>query len=204
MCNPALIITGVQMAFSAYGAHKDAQAEKQALKYEEQQQRNNAKVAENNRLLAEQQAADTKRRGDVEAQNHLKQVAALKSTQQSKMAANGLSLNEGSPLSLLEDTDFQGGYDANTIRSNAARDAWGQQIQGMTYQSQANDLKSSAQFSKMKGKQIKPGMAALTAAGTTAANKWDSIDVGFGQAKTSYNNWQADRTIQKQIKFQGG
>lgn len=185
MCNPALIVTGVQMAFSAYGAHQESKAQKEAYEYEEQQLKNNAKVAENNRMLAEQQAADTKKRGEVEAQNHLKQVQALKGSQQSKMAANGLSLNEGSPLSLLEDTDFQGGYDANMMRSNAARDAWGQQIQGMNYQAQANDLKSSAQFSNMKGKQIKPGMNALTAAVTTAANNLGAISSGIDKAKSS-------------------
>jgi len=35
MCNPALIVTGVQMAFSAYGAHQESKAQKEAYEYEE-------------------------------------------------------------------------------------------------------------------------------------------------------------------------
>lgn len=204
MCNPALVVAGLQIGMSAYGAHSEAKAQKEELKYQESVQRNNAQVAENNRILAEQGAEDTRRRGEVEASNHMREVARQKGAQKSAMAANGLQLNEGSALSLLEDTDFMGKYDAGTIRSNAARDAWGQDINAMNHKATANDLTTSANFSKMKGKQINPGMKALTAAGGSVASNWGSISGGVSQAKTSFSNWKADRTIQKQIAFQDG
>lgn len=188
MCNPALAFQAVTVAMTAYGAYSESKAEKESLNYEEAMQKNNAKVAENNRALADQQAEDTKQRGEVEAQNHLRQVAALKSSQKTKMAANGLALNEGSPLSLLEDTDFQGNYDADTMRSNAARDAWGSQVQGMNYQAQANDLKSSAALTATKAKQIKPGMSALTAGAGSVDSKWSSIKSGSQSAQSAYQN----------------
>ena len=204
MCNPALVVMAFQVGMSAYGAHTDAQAQKEEMKYQESVQKNNAKISENNRMLADQQAENTRKLGETNAQNHLRQVQLTKGKQKSAMAANGLSLSEGSALSTLEDTDFMGNYDAGTIRTNAANEAWGQNISGMNYQAQANDLKTSASFSASKGKAINPGMNALTAAGATVASNWGGISGGISQAKTSYKNWQADRTIQKQIAFQGG
>lgn len=188
MCNPMLIVSGVSMAFSAFGAYNNAQAEKEALKYEEAMQKNNAQVAENNRMLADQAAADSKKRGEVEAQNHLRKVASMKGEQQSRMAANGLALNEGSALSLLEDTDFMGNYDADTMRSNAGREAWGHQIEAMNYQSQANDYKSSAAFTKSKAKQIKPGMSALTAAASNVASNWGGASGIGANVSSAWNS----------------
>jgi hypothetical protein len=176
------------MAFSAYGSYQESKAEKDALKYEESIQKNNAKVAENNRMLADQAAGDAKKRGEVEAADHLRKVDAMKGQQRSRMAANGLVLNEGSALSLLEDTDFMGRHDAGTIRSNAGREAWGHEIEGMNYQSQANDLKTSAKFTKIKAKQINPGMAALTAAGYNVSDNWSSrIKPGIDSAYANYS-----------------
>lgn len=186
MCNPMLVVSAASMAFTAYGAYSDSKAEKESLKYEEAMLKSNAKVAENNRMLEEQAASDAKKRGDVEAQNHLRQVQALKGEQKSRMAANGLVLNEGSALSLLEDTEFMGKYDAGTIKSNAGREAWGHEIGAMNYQSQANDYKSSAAFTKSKRKQINPGMNALTAAASNVSSSWDSKwSPGIDKARAS-------------------
>ncbi len=172
MCNPALVVMAFQVGMSAYGAHTDAQAQKEELKYQESVQKNNAKISENNRLLADQQAENTRKLGETNAQNHLRQVQMTKGKQKSAMAANGLSLSEGSALSTLEDTDFMGNYDAGTMRTNAANEAWGQNISGMNYQAEANNLKTSASFSASKGKAINPGMKALTAGGATVASSW--------------------------------
>jgi hypothetical protein len=188
-----LVVSAASMAFTAYGAYSDAKADKEALKYEESVAKNNAKVMENNRMLADQSAADAKQRGEVEAQNHMRKVAAMKGEQQSRLAANGLSLGEGSALSLLEDTDFMGKYDTETMRSNAGREAWGHQIEGMNYQSQANDFKTSAAFSKSKAKQIKPGMNALTAAAANVSDNWSrSIAPATDSAYSNYKNNKKD------------
>jgi hypothetical protein len=183
-----LVVSAASMAFHAYGSYQTAQADKAAMKYEESVQRNNAQIAENNAKLQEQAAADTEQRGKTEAANHMRQVQAMKGKQQTAMAANGLALNEGSALSLLEDTQFMGEYDAETIKSNAGRDAWGQRVGAMNSQAESNNLKTSASFSKMKGKQIKPGMSALTSAAGSVASNWGGASGIGANAKSAWGS----------------
>src|SRR5690242_19657087 len=58
-------------------------------------------------------------------------------SQRAGLAANGVDINSGSAVDVQSTTAATGEADALTIRNNAARQAYGQQVQGLNYGNQA-------------------------------------------------------------------
>lgn len=155
--------TGLQVAgvvSGVLGASRQATATKNAYEYQAAVNRNNAQVAE-------WQAQDALSRGAKAEQAQRLKVAQLKSAQRAGFAARGVALDEGSPLAILQDTDYMGELDALTIRDNAAKEAWGHRVQGANASGDASMLASRA------GSES-PGGAAfntlLTGAGAVASS----------------------------------
>lgn len=150
-------------AVSAYGAYSQAKAQKGALQYQE-------RVAQNNAQLAEYAAQDAERRGAEDAARARRQTAALRGTQRATMAARGLDLNAGTPLSLLEDTDYLGEVDQATISRNTANEAWRLRNQKENYVSDAAMYRTGAS-------NVSPGLSLATSlvnSGSMVASKWDT------------------------------
>ena len=146
-------------------ASQNADAQKQAADY-------NAQVANNNAITASQQRSSALQQGDLEAQNAMRKQASIIGDQRAQMSANGIDLTQGSAQDILASTKFLGGLDVNTIQSNAARQAWGYEVQGM------ND-KNAATMETWKANSINPSQIGGMAAGT-------SILSSIGSAATSY------------------
>ena len=143
------------------GAYHKADMDRQAFEYQ-------AKVAGNNALLEEWQASDALVRGGHSEQAQRLRTAQLKGTQRASMAARGVALDEGSPLSILQDTEYMGELDAATIRSNAEREAWGHRTQATNYRNDSLLLSARASASD-------PNMAAvssLLSGGGQVAASW--------------------------------
>ena len=132
-------------------AKNAAQAERNAAEY-------NAQIANNNAIIASQQRSTTLQQGDVEAQKSMRDQAQMIGAQRAQMAANGIDLTQGSAQDILASTKFLGGIDVNTIQSNAARQAWGYEVQGM------ND-NNAATMETWKANSINPGQIGAMAAG---------------------------------------
>lgn len=98
---------------------------------------NTKRTANSNAALADQQAADALARGQSNEFNSRLKTAQLKGTQTARMAANGVALDSGSPLDVLTSTDEMGAVDANTIRDNAAKEAYGYKTQAANFRAQA-------------------------------------------------------------------
>jgi hypothetical protein len=111
----------------------------------------NAKIADSN-------ARDAQERGKLEEQNKRREVAMLTGRQRAAMASNGVDLSFGSPLDSLVDTAMLGELDALTIRSNAAREAYG-------YNVSATNARADATLSRANAKSAKTG-GYLSAFGT--------------------------------------
>lgn len=163
MCEPTTILMGVGLAMSAYGAHQQAEGQKELANY-------NAQVASNNATLAEYEALDATRRGDEAAAAVRRNADMLKGSQRSSMAARGLDLAEGTAAELQDQTEFFALTDMATARHNAAREAWSIRAQGSAYSGEAAKQRAI-------GSAISPTAAAgstlLTGAGAVA-NKWYS------------------------------
>jgi hypothetical protein len=145
----AAAIAVISAGISAYGASEQASAQKKAANYQAQVEANNAKIAA-------WQRTDAINRGEREAQNSMRERSAMIGKQRAALAANGVDLNQGSALDLLASTEFLGQEEVNTIQSNAAREAWGYEIQGANYS-------NNSSFERWKARNASPGKAGAMA-----------------------------------------
>lgn len=108
----ATMIGGGVMAYSQVQQGKAAEAEGKAA-YNESVNQN--KLYEYNARVNKIQAAEVQNKAIYEATLHRKQTRALIGRQRAGMAAAGLSLTEGSPMSLIEETAAKSETDAQMI-----------------------------------------------------------------------------------------
>lgn len=155
----SVIGTGV----SAYGQVQAGQAAKAAGDY-------NAAVARNNQIVAEQQAADAQRRGEVAETEQRRKVRMLAGTQRAALAASGVQLDQGTALDILGDTAAMGELDALTIRNNAEREAYGYRVQGVNFGAEAG-LQTMRGQSAMTSGLIGAGGTVLSGAGNVT-DRW--------------------------------
>ena len=122
------------------------------------QARYQAQVAENNRVIAEQQARDAEMRGQMAEDARRQQTRMLIGRQRTALAANGMLVDDGSALDITGDTAAQGEIDALTLRANAAREAYGYRAQGTNFMADAG---------LQRARSAAAGPAALVGAGAT-------------------------------------
>ncbi|MCW3657539.1 hypothetical protein K6L27_05075 [Burkholderia cenocepacia] len=137
LAGSALAMTAVSTAMSAYGASQQAAATASADQYQ-------AEVARINQRLSGQYAQQAIDDGENKVAAKQQQTSGLIGAQRAAMAANGVQLDSGTPLRLQEDSAQLGAVDALTIRNNAAREAYGYQVQGLSYGQQAQLDEASA------------------------------------------------------------
>lgn len=167
MCSPAVlgpISTGLQIAGAvsgAFGAAEQSKATQRAYDYQAAVNRNNAQVAE-------WQASDAITRGQRAEQTQRLKAAQLKGTQRAALAARGVAIDSGSPLAILQDTDYMGEVDALTIRDNAEREAWGYRTQARNYANDASMLSARAAAESPSG----AAFGSLLGSAGTVASSW--------------------------------
>lgn len=160
------------LALSATGAVLGAQSAGTQAASQQSALETQAQTAANNAELSRIQADDALASGGNSESNSRMQTAGLKGSQRAALAANGVVLGEGSALDLLTSTDYMGEVDALTIRDNAAKQAWGYNIQADNY------LTNSAQLSK-SASSIDPGKAAgtsLLTGATQVGSQWYAMN----------------------------
>ena len=141
MCEPATIIS---IGSTVLGTVMQMSAQSQAASAQAAQANYQAQIAENNRITSERLAADAEQRGEIDVRRHQQQVEQLKGRQVAALAASGVDVASGSPLDVLADTAGLAALDAQTIRHNAAREAWQYRVQGNNQQNQAEMLRFQA------------------------------------------------------------
>ncbi|MET1025620.1 MAG: hypothetical protein ABWY00_00525 [Dongiaceae bacterium] len=137
----AIAATAVAAGVSAVGAVQQGQAQSQQAKY-------NAAVARNNQVIANQNADDALKRGEVDETEQRKKTQLMLGQQRAGFAAQGADLGSGSVLDILGDTAATGELDALTIRGNAQREARQYLVQG-------NDLSAEATLKGMEARQAR-------------------------------------------------
>lgn len=117
-------------AASAYGAMSAAHAQSQSDKF-------NAQVANNNAAIAQQNATFASQVGEQNAaadeQKNRAKVGGILANQ----AASGVDVNSDSAVDVRSSADELGDLDAMTIRSNAAKQAYGYQVDQTSNQNQS-------------------------------------------------------------------
>lgn len=167
MALTSLAASSAGAGMSVAGSYYETLGRKYALNLQ-------ARLDEVNAKIAEGQARDSLQRGEREEQNLRLSTAQLKSTQTANIAANGVDLTSETAAAILTSTDVMGEIDANTIKANALREAWGHRMEAV-------NLRGSAATNRATAKALSPGMAAV---GTllTEASKVGASYYGFKES----------------------
>lgn len=134
-------------ALSVYGQKKAGDAAKAGGIANRRAAESSAGLSEFNAAIADLQAKDAEARGEQEAAKFRQGVRALVSEQRTGFAAGNIDVNYGSAVDTQADAEFLGELDALTIRTNAAREAWG-------YRVQATDDRERARIQREEGVQL--------------------------------------------------
>ena len=164
-------------AMGTVGSYYSAQNTKSNLQLQ-------ANLADTNAQIAELGAQSALAQGAKEEQRSRLQTTALKKSQRVAMAANGVDLGQGSAAEILTSTDLMGDIDANTIKANAVRNAWGYRTQATNYQNQgAMNRASASSISPVGG-----AVSSLLGSAGSVGQSWYQFNQagaqGFGQKAT--------------------
>lgn len=173
-----------QVGLAAASAWQASQAQKAQAQYQSQVAANNAKVAEI-------QAQDAEARGNTAAQETHRRAAYLAGTQRAAFASRGIDISDGSANATLQDTDFFGALDEQTVHTNAAREAWG-------YRVRAANSQGDAAFFQRSADATNPLLSAGLAGGGTLFSGRAGGGTLFSGGDNSvaskwYRGWQAGR-----------
>lgn len=127
--------------------------------------------------VADDQATDAIARGAQDESRFRTQVKGVLGSQRAGFAGQGVKVDTGSAGAVTADVAHLGELDALTIRSNAAREAWG-------FRQQATDLRMQADIARKGGTAAQTASryaAAGTVLGTGASLL--SAKYGFGGGK---------------------
>lgn len=131
--------TGALMVADLAMSYGQASALRAQGRYEAGIQRRGAALADVN-------AEDILKRGEEGAQQRLRQARALIGQQRTAIAGQGLRVDAGTPLALQEDTAAMGALDADTIRLNAFREAWGMRMEALDRRTAAGHIARGSRF----------------------------------------------------------
>lgn len=146
-------------ATSTVGHVKAAHAEKKAGQAAEDAANSQAEISDFNASVADQQSADATAQGTIEENRYRTGVRTMIGSQRAGFAANNVDVGYGSAVDVQADAATLGELDALQIRTNAARQAWG-------YQVQAADYRKAAEVTR------KTGIAQNAAAGVSATGQY--------------------------------
>ena len=125
MCEPTTLMAVATLATGAFTAYT-----------QNQQGKANQQIAENNATLARADADATNAAATREQEQQSWRTRAMMGQQRAAIAANNLDPTLGTPADILGETALLGEIDQQTIRMNAARQAWGYEQQAKQYQAQ--------------------------------------------------------------------
>jgi len=178
----ALAIGG--LALSAFGQWQASRASKKAGEAGRAAAESGAELSDYNAQVAELQAADAVERGAAEESRFRSGVRLMIGSQRAGQAASNVDVGFGSAVDVQADAAMLGELDALTIRTNAAREAWGFKVQ-------AEDSRRRAEIQRKEGVMLEAsGGAQATAqrwqmAGTLVGGTASLLQAryGFGAAK---------------------
>jgi hypothetical protein len=163
----SLALTAAGTAMSAIGQGQQAAASAAQANYQ-------AQLARNNQMVAEWQAQRALEQGRASEQQQRFKTAQVIGSQRAALASQGGDIDSGSPLDIVGDTARAGEFDAQTVRNNAALQAYGFRVQAANAGAQSNLYSASAANT----------MAALPfGIGSTLLGGARSLIGGFGNIK---------------------
>lgn len=165
-------MSAVSGVMSAVGTVMGAMAASSSAKY-------NAEIAQRNSEVAKQNAVWAGQAGEQQASVEEQKTRARMGGIIAAQAANNIDVNSGSALDVRSSAASLGELSALTIRSNAAKEAYGYENQAWSSQAQANLDESNASADMMAGFI---GGAGDLISGIGSMSKWEAYNAGNGIA----------------------
>jgi len=166
----ALGVTAVGSILTLRGQLSAGNAAKQAGLLSQEAAESTAALADFNAQVAELQGKDALDRGAEEESRFRSVVKGAIGAQRAGFAAANIDVGFGSAVDVQADAAMLGELDALTIRTNAAREAWG-------YKVTAIDLRKRGEIARKEG-------SAMAAAGAEQqkASRWGAVATLVGTA----------------------
>jgi len=149
-------------AVSAFGAYESGQSTAAADAYQ-------AQVATNNAALAQQQSKLDIQSGEIAAVDQGLKTKATIGTEKAQQGASGIDVNSGSAADVRAGTDAMGMVDVSTIRSNAVKKAYSDEVTSQSDTTQGV-LDTYAGQSAETGADLGAAGTLLSGASTVGAN----------------------------------
>jgi len=140
----------------------------------------NAGIDEFNAGVYEGQATDAVTRGQETEKRFRVQIKGLIGSQRASYAGQGLDVSSGSAVDVQEDTARQGELDAIAIQVNAAREAWGYQVQAKGLRRRAD---ATRKLGKLQADNVRD-VARAQASNYLAGGNMQSAAANWGAAST--------------------
>lgn len=148
-----------------------------------------AGVAKINEQIAKSNADYARKVGEVEAQQSGMQtrfqIGGTKVTQ----ASSGLDVNRGSTVDVRESESEVGQENQAIIRSNAARKAYGYEVEGAKASAEGTIASMAGSESRKAG--LISAAGSLLSGGASVASKWMQYKTNFGDSPTSPGPYEA-------------
>jgi hypothetical protein len=148
---------------SAFGNYQQGQASAAEATYQ-------AGVAQMNQQIAQQNANYALYAGEVQAQQQGIKTAQQIATTKAEQGAGGLDVSSGSNALVRQSEYNVGQEDIALIRSDAAKRAYGYQVEGVQYGAQASLDKYAASESKIAGTTAAIG--SILGGASSVSSKW--------------------------------
>jgi hypothetical protein len=153
-----------------------------------------ASALKQNAAYLNRAANDARYRGVVDADTQRVQTQNLIGTQRAAMAGNGGVVDDGSNALIQQDTAQYGELDAMIISNNAAREAYGYEVQATSNFNNASTLKSNAKTGMMSSLLggVVGGLGSAFSGGLFSGGSGSGLGTGTnaalgGNARLNYN-----------------
>lgn len=175
-----IAMTIAAAAASAVGQVQAAQARSNQEKAAQYQAEHQAELERYNMAIAEQEAADALRRGEIEADKQRTITALEIGNYRAAAAGRGVLVDQGSELDREKDIASAGEYDVATIKQNAKRESMKHTTDAVGMRASADIFKSQAkQHKSNSGTAITSGYIGATgtllSGASKAAGQWSSV-----------------------------
>ena len=152
---------------SAFGASSKGKAESQMYSYQ-------ARVAELNKQIAEQNRDYALASGEKEAQRYGMKAAQERGAIRAQQGASGIAINSGSAVDVQESQAQIAKMDLATIRSNAARVAYGYSVEAASQSNQSTLYKMASTNAKKAGSIN--ALSSLISGASSVSSKWMQLN----------------------------
>jgi len=145
------------MVASAYKGYKEGQAAKKQGAAEQEAANSQADLSDYNAAVADLQATDATARGAEQESRFRAGIRGMVGAQRSGFAAGNIDVGYGSAVDVQADTAYTGELDAQTIKVNAQREAWGFKVQAVDLRKRADIARKTGVYAEQAGRERATG-----------------------------------------------